>query len=106
MTLTWAKFAEILVLVTSLFMCYTLWTSNSNLRDANSKLTEDLNSANANITLQQELTKKALDVKEGEQKTTQTVIKYVDRVDRVMVKENPKIAEDANQLWKEALNAE
>lgn len=104
--MTWVKFAEILVLVTSLFMCYTLWTSNSNLMDENYKLTEDLNSAKANNTLQQELTKKALDVKEGEQKTAQTVIKYVDRVDRVMVKENPKIAEDANQLWREALNAE
>ena len=106
MTLTWFKFAEVLVLVASLFMCYTLWTSNSNLRDANSKLTKDLNTANANITLQQELTKHALGIKESEQKAAQTVIKYVDRVDKVIVKENPKIAEDANQLWKEALNAE
>lgn len=104
MTITWFKFAEIVVLLVSLFMCYTLWTSNGHLRDTNTKLTKDLNAANANITLQQQLTKDALGIKDKEQITAQTVIKYVDRVDRVIVKDNPKIAEDANQLWKDALN--
>lgn len=104
MTITWWSFAKYLAFGLSLFICYALYQSNASLRLDKDRLTKELTVANANITLQQELTKDALGVKEVEQKASQTVIKYVDRVDRVIVKDSPTIAEDANKLWKEALN--
>lgn len=99
----WVKFAGILLLGVSLFVCYTLYQKNQDLRDAVKVLKSNLAVANANVELQKKLTEEALATTAKETHTIQEVTKYVNKVDKVLVKENPTLAEDANKLWKEAL---
>lgn len=99
----WVKFAGILLVVASFFACYTLYQKNQELRDSVKTLKGDLAVANANIVLQKKLTEEALATTAKETHTIQEVTRYVNKVDRVLVKENPAIAEDANKLWREAL---
>ena len=99
----WVRFAGILLVVASFFACYTLYQKNQELRDSVKVLESDLAVANANVVLQKKLTEEALATTAKETHTIQEVTKYVNKVDRVLVKENPTLAEDANKLWKEAL---
>ena len=102
-TMPWLKFAGLLVVVASFFACYTLYSSNQQLREDKKVIERKLQEANANIELQKKLTKEALTTKDSEVAETQVVTKFVNRIDKVIVKENPKLAEDANKLWQEAL---
>ena len=102
----WIKFAGLLIVVASFFACYTLYSDNQKLRTSVTEITSKLNAANANIELQKKLTEDALATKDKESSEIQTVTKFVNKVDRVVVKENPVLAEDANKLWKEALSDE
>ena len=99
----WLKFAGLLVVVASFFACYTLYSSNQQLREDKKAIELKLQEANANIELQKKLAEEALATTTKETHTMQEVTKYVNRVDKVLVKENPTLAEDANKLWKEAL---
>lgn len=99
----WVRFAGILLVVASFFACYTLYQANQELRLSVKGLETKLNEANANIELQKKLTEDALLVKDKEVIQTKEVIKFSTKVDKVLVKENPVLAEDANKLWKEAL---
>ena len=102
-TMPWLKFAGLLVVVASFFACYTLYSSNQQLREDKKAIELKLQEANANIELQKKLTKEALTTKDNEVAETQVVTKFVNKIDKVIVKENPKLAEDANKLWQEAL---
>ena len=102
----WLKFAGLLIVVASFFACYTLYSSNQQLREDNKVIELKLTEANANIEIQKKLTKEALTTKDNELAETQVVTKFVNKIDKVIVKENPKLAEDANKLWQEALSDE
>ena len=103
MIMPWLKFAGLLVVVASFFACYTLYSSNQQLREDKKAIELKLTEANANIELQKKLTKEALTTKDNELAETQVVTKFVNKIAKVIVKENPKLAEDANKLWQEAL---
>lgn len=50
--------------------------------------------------------KGAQEVKDSEINSQKVQIQYVDKVHTVIQKSNPKLAEDANALWKEAVKDE
>ena len=99
----WVRFAGVLLVVASFFACYTLYQKNQELRDSVKVLKSDLAVANANVVLQKKLTEEALATTAKETHTIKEVTKYVNKVDKVLVKENHTLAEDANKLWREAL---
>lgn len=103
MTITWLRFGEIMLLLVSLFSAYELYRTNSTLKEEKIVLEKKVGEVNTEIKAQKALTAAALDVKQEEQTTTQTIIKFVDKADKQVVKENPQLAEDATKLWKEAV---
>lgn len=104
--LPWVKFAAIVVLLLSLASTYGLYKKNSELTDKLKAAKKETAALSLELELQKQLTEDALSIKQREIVTTDTVTKYVDRVDRIVVKENPELAIDANRLWQEALKDE
>lgn len=102
----WLKFAGALIVLASFFACYTLYQKNVKLNDSVAQLEKTLKKANEALVLQKKLTTDALSMKQKELVTTETVTKYAERVEKVLVKENPELAIDANRLWQEALKDE
>lgn len=83
-------------------LTYTVKTQHTTIENMKSELKD------TRVTLEKQIknSSRAQEVKDSEVKNKIEHVQYVEKVNNVIQKSNPKLAEDANALWKEAVNGE
>lgn len=83
-------------------LTYTVKTQHTTIENMKSELKD------TRVTLEKQIknSSRAQEVKDSEVKNKIEHVQYVEKVNTVIQKSNPKLAEDANALWKEATKDE